>query len=48
MDDASFVRGFERKSDLPADVDRVFERHRALGGFALYQLHHDVVRADVV
>ena len=45
MDDALFVRGFERSSDLPADLQRVVERQRSLGRFALHQLHHDVVRA---
>ena len=48
MNDPFFVRGLERQRDLPADFERFLERHRALGRFALHQLHDDVVRADVV
>ena len=53
MDDAFLVRGFERVGDLARNGERFLERNRppfdALGkGFALDQLHHQVVGADIV
>jgi hypothetical protein len=36
MDDSFLVCGFERSSDLPANLKRVFEWHRTLGLLALH------------
>ena len=53
MDDALLVRGFERVGDLAGDAlsaSSSGERalRRSLGERPLDQLHHQVVRADVV
>ena len=46
--DAFVMGSFQRADDLTGVVQRRFERHRAFQGLALDQLHHQVVRADVV
>jgi len=50
MHDALLMRGRERQSDLPGDVERVAERERAriqpgAQGIAVDQLHRDERRA---
>ena len=39
MDDAFFVRGFERVGDLLCVVESGLERQRSLERFAVHQLH---------
>ncbi len=53
MDDARFVRGFERVGDLAGDVQGFVERNGAFGDAleerrAFDDLHYEIVGADVV
>jgi hypothetical protein len=53
MRDAFLVRGFERIGNLTCDGERLFQRNCALPdavgeGRTLHQLHHQVIRADIV
>src|SRR5689334_22399389 len=48
MNDALLMRGFERFGDLPGVVHRRLQRNRPGEIFAFDELHHQVVRADVV
>jgi deferrochelatase/peroxidase EfeB len=48
MDDAFLVRRFERAGNLLRDFERFVQRQRPRERFAFHQLHHQVIRADVI
>src|SRR5712691_13020430 len=48
MRDALVVRSAESIGNLPRDAQSLIERHWSRGRLALDELHHQVIRADVV
>src|SRR5258708_26625018 len=48
MHDPFFVGAFQRIPDLVRDAQSFLQRQRAFGRLALHQLHHQVIRPDVV
>jgi hypothetical protein len=48
VDDAFFMRGFEAVGHLAGDVERSFQGHRSLEGFAFDQLHDQRALLDAI